>query len=75
MQFESTTLSFLGGNSGIVTGLMVTGILCKQSSWDTVFYVEGAIGVIWFTFYAFLCYNTPREHPRISQVNTLSTMK
>ena len=46
----------------------LSGILADDVSWESVFYVFGALGCIWFVFWAFLCFDSPVEHPRISQV-------
>ena len=53
---------------GMIISLPMSGFLAHEFSWKTVFYVCGAIGVIWFAFFCFLCHSSPTEHPRISEV-------
>lgn len=35
--------------------------------WRTVFYVFGGFGVLWFLAWTLLCYNSPHEHPFITE--------
>ena len=43
--------------------------MADKVSWESVFYVFGASGVVWFIFWVFLAYDTPLTHPRISKVD------
>ena len=60
----------LGAQAGTVFSMPLSGILADEVGWESVFYVFGAIGVIWFVFWVFLCYDTPDTHPRITEVVT-----
>ena len=40
--------------------------LCETVGWDSVFYVFGALGIIWFVVWALLVHDGPEIHPRIS---------
>ena len=59
--------SFLGGNLGPVTGMLLSGALTSAFGWEIVFYSLGSAVIVWFAFYIFLVYGEPSEHPRISQ--------
>ena len=48
--------------------LPVSGVLADEISWESVFYFFGTLGVIWFIFWAYLCYDSPASHPRIIEV-------
>jgi MFS family permease len=51
--------------------MTVSGILADDVSWESVFYFFGLLGVLWFIFWAFLCFDSPAKHPRISSVRYL----
>ena len=48
--------------------LPISGILADDVSWESVFYFFGALGIVWFFGWIFLCYDSPAVHPRISEV-------
>ena len=54
---------------GNVVSLPISGILADEVSWQSVFYVFGTLGVIWFVFWAWIVYDTPATHSRMSQVS------
>ena len=43
--------------------LCATGI---DGGWPMVFYVPGALGLLWCVTFYFLCFSTPQNHPWIS---------
>ena len=44
-----------------------SGYLCDLVSWESVFYVFGALGVVWFIAWSFLVFDGPDVHPSISE--------
>ena len=50
--------------------LGVGGFFCEWTSfdggWPSIFYVGGGIGLIFCLIWAFMVYDSPAEHPRIS---------
>ena len=40
--------------------------LCETVGWESVFYVFGSLGIIWFVVWALLVHDGPEVHPRIS---------
>ena len=63
-----TTLYYAGAQAGTVVALPISGALADEVSWESVFYFFGILGVVWFIFWGFLCFNSPETHPRISKV-------
>ncbi|KAM7292521.1 putative inorganic phosphate cotransporter [Ixodes scapularis] len=64
-----STVIYSGGQIGTVIAMPISGILCDSTflgGWPAAFYVFGLIGIVWFVFWALLVYNSPQEHPRIS---------
>lgn len=60
---------YAGSNFGTVISLPLSGWLCSleyMGGWPLAFYIFGATGIIWFIFWLWLVYDTPRSHPRIS---------
>lgn len=59
--------ALLGGAIGTVVTWSLTGPLIENFGWDYAFYVPGVIGAIWCVFWLYLVYDSPTEHPRISE--------
>ncbi|XP_064643137.1 sialin-like isoform X2 [Lineus longissimus] len=63
--------TYSGTMLGNVVTLFLSGFLCKfgfAGGWPSIFYVFGGSTVIWLVFWAFLVYDSPADHPRISEV-------
>lgn len=61
------SLVFGGAQIGNIAGTYVSGLIMKESGdWKSVFYLFGAVGILWFILWAILCYNDPESHPYIS---------
>ncbi|XP_032684299.1 putative inorganic phosphate cotransporter [Odontomachus brunneus] len=61
------SLVFAGAQLGTVFGTLVSGEILHHYSWQIVFYLFGALGVLWFIVWVLVCYNNPYEHPFISE--------
>ncbi|KAM7408379.1 hypothetical protein PAMA_002209 [Pampus argenteus] len=61
------TISYIGAQMGTVISLPLSGEICFYLDWTYVFYVFGAVGLVWFFLWAFLAFNSPNTHPRISE--------
>ncbi|XP_003428054.1 putative inorganic phosphate cotransporter [Nasonia vitripennis] len=59
---------FTGFILGPVLGTTLPALIILHSGmgWPAVFYFFGILGILWFPFWAFLCYDDPLEHPFIS---------
>ena len=56
----------IGGEAGTVLCLTLSGILASHYGWECTFYVWGGCGMIWFIFWIYFVYESPNDHPRIS---------
>lgn len=63
------SLVFAGAQLGTVVANSLSGVILHYSTmgWPAVFYVFGAIGVLWFLIWLVTCYNNPDAHPFISE--------
>lgn len=43
------------------------GWVATVSRWENVFYISGAMTLVWYVFWYFLMFDTPAKHPRISE--------
>ncbi|XP_022911273.1 putative inorganic phosphate cotransporter [Onthophagus taurus] len=61
------TLVYAGGQIGTVVGNALSGYLIEATGdWSSVFYVFGALGLLWFVIWTLICYSSPDTHPFIS---------
>jgi len=58
-------LVYSGAQLGTVLSLPISGYLCDKLGWESVFYVFGIIGVVWWVGWCYLVYDTPSTHPTI----------
>ncbi|KAM3965666.1 sialin isoform 1-T1 [Aphomia sociella] len=58
--------ALLGGAIGTVVTWSLTGPLIETFGWDYAFYVPGTIAVFWCFVWWFLVYDSPVQHPRIT---------
>ncbi len=61
-----STLVYSGSTFGTIVSLPLSGLLCDAVGWESVFYIFGSLGVVWFFFWVGLVHNTPSEHPTIT---------
>ncbi|XP_072246727.1 sialin [Leuresthes tenuis] len=65
------TISYIGAQLGTVIALPLSGEICFYLDWTYVFYVFGAVGLVWFILWSLLVFDTPNTHPRISEQERL----
>ncbi|KAM6922920.1 sialin [Lycodopsis pacificus] len=65
------TISYIGAQLGTVVSLPLSGEICFYLDWTYVFYIFGAVGLVWFVFWSFLVFDSPNTHPRISEQERL----
>ncbi|KAK5908782.1 hypothetical protein CgunFtcFv8_016811 [Champsocephalus gunnari] len=65
------TISYIGAQLGTVISLPLSGQICFYLDWTYVFYIFGAIGLVWFVLWTFLAFDSPNTHPRISEQERL----
>merc|ERR1719244_1855832 len=52
---------------GTILSLPLTGLICDAWGWEAAFYSFGAVGLVWFIFWAIFVYDSPAKHPFISK--------
>jgi len=62
-----STFIYAGSMCGTILSLPLTGLICDSLGWEAAFYCFGAVGVLWFVFWAIFVYDTPAKHPFISK--------
>lgn len=53
----------------------VCGLIIDAMGWEAVFYISGALGVLWWLAWVFLVFDSPDEHPRIAPSERLYIQK
>lgn len=61
------TISYIGAQLGTVVALPLSGQICFYLDWTYVFYIFGAVGLLWFVLWSLFIFNSPNTHPRISE--------
>ena len=62
------TMSYSGAYVGTIVSMPLSGWLCDSKyGWPSVFYLCGALGVVWFVLWICLVHSDPRTHPRMSE--------
>lgn len=59
--------NMMASSLGAALTLPVCGFLISTVGWPSVFYVTGAVGLVWSIFWFFLVFDSPAQHPRISK--------
>ena len=62
-----TSFICAGGPFGTVIAMPASTYLCEYQGWESVFYVFGALGCLWFIVWALVIHDGPDVHPRISE--------
>lgn len=52
---------------GTVFALLLTPVIVLALGWEWVFYLFGAVGIVWFVFWQRLAATEPSDHPRVDQ--------
>ncbi|XP_053207453.1 putative inorganic phosphate cotransporter isoform X2 [Panonychus citri] len=69
-----TAIIYSGAQIGTMITMVATGYLDDSGlfgGWPSAFYVFGSIGLIWFVLWTLLIYESPLEHPYISEAEIL----
>ena len=59
--------SYFGSVFGMIITLPMCGAIVKVWGWEVAFYVIAVINTIWFICWWLLVFDTPEQHPRISE--------
>nr|CAD7399205.1 unnamed protein product [Timema poppensis] len=60
--------SYMGSSVGAALTFPMCGQLISWFDWPSVFYTTGVLGSVWFAAWWLLVYETPAQHPRISDL-------
>lgn len=66
--------AYMGSSIGAAITYPFCGLLISWFGWSSVFYITGTIGVIWFIAWWLLVYDSPAQHPRISEEEKLNLL-
>ncbi|XP_015433654.1 PREDICTED: putative inorganic phosphate cotransporter [Dufourea novaeangliae] len=58
--------NMMASSLGAAVTMPICGFLIASLGWESVFYVTGAIGLLWSVSWFLLIFDSPAEHPRIS---------
>lgn len=56
-----------GSSIGVAVTYPLCGFILERWGWPYVFYFTGVIGMVWFLAWWLFVYDTPAQHPYISQ--------
>ncbi|XP_025413839.1 putative inorganic phosphate cotransporter isoform X2 [Sipha flava] len=59
--------AYLGSSFGTAVTYVMCGYLIAMFGWESVYYVTAALGFLWYVAWMLLVYDTPAEHPTISE--------
>lgn len=64
-----SSVVYAGTILGTVFSISVTSLIIRYSDygWPQAYYFFGAMGLLWFPLWVMLCYNSPEQHPFISE--------
>jgi len=57
---------YAGSQMGTIVGLTLSGLIVDSLGWEAVFYIEGPVALIFLLMWMTLVYDSPEQHPRIS---------
>lgn len=61
-----SSLAFSGSFAGTVIALLGSGLLGEYLGWESIFYVFGALGILWYIAWFFIIEESPETDSRIS---------
>ncbi|GLH15005.1 Sialin [Gryllus bimaculatus] len=59
--------SYHGASVGTALTYPLSGLVIASFGWESVFYIIGSLSCLWCIAWWLLAYNTPSDHPRISE--------
>lgn len=60
------SIAFAGNYAGTVVSMPLSGILANTLGWESIFYIFGAIGIVWFVAWTIIVRKSPEDDPFIS---------
>lgn len=68
------SIQYAGTFVGMVIAMSTCGIMAEKLGWESVFYVYGGIGCIWYVFWVIIVRESPEKDPYISEEEKLYIM-
>lgn len=65
------SIQYAGTFVGMVIAMSSCGILAQKLGWESVFYVFGALGCVWYVFWLMIVRESPEKDPWISDEEKL----
>ena len=59
-----TAFTTAGTAFGTVIAMPASTYLCEFLGWESVFYVFGSLGIVWFIIWSLVIHDGPDVHPR-----------
>lgn len=69
------SIAFAGNYAGTVVSMPLSGILANSVGWESIFYVFGSIGIVWFIAWIIIVRKSPQDDPYISEEEKIYIMK
>ncbi|XP_050549192.1 vesicular glutamate transporter 3-like isoform X3 [Daktulosphaira vitifoliae] len=63
--------AYLGCSFGTAMTYVTCGYISSFLGWEMIFYITGALGILWFLFWTLLVHDSPGEHPSIGKEERL----
>lgn len=58
---------YAGMTLGTLVTMPLSGVLAAELGWESIFYVQGGLSVLWYVLWLVLVFDSPQQHPRISK--------
>nr|CAH7752685.1 unnamed protein product [Callosobruchus chinensis] len=75
MERSKFIANMMASSLGAALTLPICGYLISTLGWSSVFYVTGLIGLVWSVLWFFLVFDSPAQHPRISEEERMEIEK
>lgn len=66
MTLSDDYIYMAGMTLGTLICMPLSGILASEVSWESVFYVQGGLSLLWYVLWLVFVFDSPSRHPRIS---------
>lgn len=61
------SIAFAGNYAGTVVSMPLSGLFSAKYGWESVFYIFGAIGIVWFILWTIIVRKSPQDDPFCSE--------
>ncbi|XP_047476944.1 sialin-like [Penaeus chinensis] len=58
---------YAGMTLGTLVCMPFSGLLASELGWESVFYIQGGLSLLWYILWLIFVYDSPAKHPRISR--------